>query len=145
MLASSQPAPYLHSHPCITLVCQEPKARATFVSAFSSPRAQRLCELSAVPGTTEYYYGRRAHTCARLWGGGLSISLGGVTSHPQLDPQLMVGSTCWQVVSSWAPLNRNTLCHQLSLSNFMAAVTQSLSVKNQFEIDDKWYQIMLFS
>ena len=144
MLASSQLDPFLHSHPGITLVCPR---QGLLLSQLSQVlvRAQRLCELSAVPWTTEYYYGRRAHTCARLWGGGLSISLGGVTSHPQLDPQLMVGSTCWQVVSSWAPLNRNTLCHQLSLSNFMAAVTQSLSVKNQFEIDDKWYQIMLFS
>ena len=66
-----------------------------------------------------------------FWGGGSQLVWEG-SPHPQLDPQLI-----WQVVASWT--HRNTLCHQLSLSNFTGGgVTQSLSVNNQLETGDKW-------
>ena len=66
-----------------------------------------------------------------FWGGGSQLVWEG-SPHPQLDPQLI-----WQVVASWT--HRNTLCHQLSLSNFTGGgVTQSLSVNNQLETGDEW-------
>ena len=116
-LAFSLPAPSLSDH-TNDHICL-PQVRGCLCLRFLK---SRVCELSAVPWTTEYYYGRRApHTWAG--GGGSQLVWGGQRQPiPKMIPKWWGAPIC----SRWLPPGRHLVSPMIIIQFYGGGVRTTL-------------------